>query len=157
MRKGDGSRMGRLIQKDDKGNWSLKNIPWGELFEGRRIEPKARQAIYGALCKLKDYEDTGLGPGKLQEMDEEYQELAREVAGLREKERWIPVEEKFPEDDNYILLSFENLPLPAIGRYETDQDGGAFYPEDSDKSCVSWGAIVNAWKPLPERYQGEEE
>lgn len=67
------------------------------------------------------------------------------------------MEEKLPEDDSYILLSFENLPLPSIGRYETDQDGGAFYPEDSDKSCVSWGAIVNAWKPLPERYQGEEE
>ena len=118
--------MGRLTQKDDKGNWSLKNIPWGELFEGRRIGQKARWAIYEALCKLKDYEDTGLEPGKLQEMDEEYQELAKEVARLREKERWNPVEEKFPEDDNYILLSFENLPLPSIGRYETDQDGGAF-------------------------------
>ena len=52
--------MGRLTQKDESGNWSLSNIPWGELFEGRRIGQKARQAIYGALCKLKDYEDTGL-------------------------------------------------------------------------------------------------
>ena len=103
--------MGRLTQKDESGNWSLSNIPWGELFEGRRIGQKARQAIYGALCKLKDYEDTGLEPGDLQEMDEEYQKLAKEVAELREKERWIPVEEKFPEDDNYILLSFENFSL----------------------------------------------
>ncbi len=149
--------MGRLTQKDESGNWSLRNIPWGELFEGRRIGQKARQAIYEALCKLKDYEDTGLEPGDLQEIDEEYQKLAKEVAGLREKERWIPVEEKFPEDDNYILLSFANLSLPGIGRYETDQDGGAFYLEDDDKSCISRGFIVNAWKPLPERYQGEEE
>lgn len=149
--------MRRLTQKDDKGNWSLRNITWGELFEGRRISRKARQAIYGALCKLKDYEDTGLEPGDLQEMDEEYQKLAREVAGLREKERWIPVEEKFPEDDNYILLSFENFLLPAIGRYETDRDGGAFYLGDDDASCISCGAVVNAWKPLPKRYQGEEE
>ena len=156
-RKGDGNRMGRLTQKDDAGYWTLKSIPWGMLREGRIITKEVGQAIYGALCKLKDYEDTGLEPGKLQEMDEEYQELAKEVARLREKERWNPVEEKFPEDDNYILLSFENLPLPSIGRYETDQDGGAFYLEDDDKSCISRGFIVNAWKPLPERYQGDEE
>ncbi len=149
--------MGRLTQKDDKGNWSLKNITWNELFEGRRIGQKARWAIYEALCKLKDYEDTGLTPEKLQEMDEEYQKLAKEVAELREKERWIPVEEKFPEDDNYILLSFANLSLPGIGRYEEDQNGGAFYAGYDEKSCISWGGIVNAWKALPERYQGEEE
>ena len=149
--------MGRLTQKDKSGNWSLSNIPGGELFEGRRIGQKARQAIYGALCKLKDYEDTGLEPGDLQEMDEEYQKLAKEVAELREKERWIPVEEKFPEDDNYILLSFENFSLPAIGRYETDRDGGAFYLGDDDASCISCGVVVNAWKPLPEQYQGEDE
>lgn len=149
--------MGRLTQKDDKGNWSLKNITWGELFEGRRISLKARQAIYGALCKLKEYEDTGLEPRNLQEMDEEYQKLAKEVAGLREKEQWIPVEERLPEDDNYILLSFANLSLPGIGKYETDQDGGAFYLGNDDASCISWGGVVNAWKPLPERYQGEEE
>lgn len=149
--------MGRLTQKDDKGDWSLRNITWGELFEGRRISLKARQAIYGALCKLKEYEDTGLEPRNLQEMDEEYQKLAKEVAGLREKEQWIPVEERLPEDDNYILLSFANLSLPGIGRYETDQDGGAFYLGNDDASCISWGGVVNAWKPLPERYQGEEE
>ena len=149
--------MGRLTQKDESGNWSLSNIPWGELFEGRRIGQKARQAISGALCKLKDYEDTGLEPGDLQEMDEEYQKLAKEVAELREKERWIPVEEKFPEDDNYILLSFENFSLPAIGRYETDRDGGAFYLGDDDASCISCSVVVNAWKPLPEQYQGEDE
>ena len=86
-RKGDGNRMGRLTQKDDAGYWTLKSIPWGMLREGRIITKEVGQAIYGALCKLKDYEDTGLEPGKLQEMDEEYQELAKEVARLREKER----------------------------------------------------------------------
>ena len=29
---------------------------------------------------------------------------------------WIPVEERLPEDDNYILLSFENFSLPLVGR-----------------------------------------
>lgn len=30
-------------------------------------------------------------------------------------DKWIPIEEKKPEDDDYILLSFENYSLPAIG------------------------------------------
>ena len=71
--------MGRLTQKDDKGNWSLKNIPWGELFEGRRIEPKARQAIYGALCKLKDYEDTGMSPYQMENWWYELEDMAGHV------------------------------------------------------------------------------
>ena len=28
---------------------------------------------------------------------------------------WIPVEERMPEDDHYILLSFTNFNLPMIG------------------------------------------
>ena len=130
-------------------------IPGGlrrAVIDAREVKKEA-MAIY---WRLKRYEDTGLEPENLQEIDEEYQELAREAARLREKERWIPVEEKLPEDDSYIMLSFKNFPVPSVGRYETDQDGGAFYLGDDDKSCISWGAIVNAWKPLPERYQEEE-
>lgn len=69
--------------------------------------------------------------------------------------RWIPVEEKLPPNDNYILLSFSNYYLPAIGRYEIGADGsGAFYEGDCDKSCVSCGFSVNAWQPLPGPYKG---
>ena len=31
---------------------------------------------------------------------------------------WIPVEERLPEDDNFVLMSFKNFTLPMIGRYE---------------------------------------
>ena len=47
---------------------------------------------------LKKYEDTGLTPN--------------EVEQLKGSQRWIPVEERLPEDDNYILLSFENFDIP---------------------------------------------
>ena len=75
------------------------------------------------------------------------------------KHRWIPVEERLPEDDIYILLSFSNFSLPLIGRYEADNDGGgAFYLGDNDEgdTCLSVDLYVNAWQPLPEPYRPEE-
>ena len=66
---------------------------------------------------------------------------------------WIPVSERYPESDSYILLSFENFSLPTVGRYEEDEEGGAFFVGDDDISCVSSGLYVNAWRPLPAIYK----
>ena len=71
---------------------------------------------------------------------------------------WIPVEERLPEDDSYILLSFDNFDIPMIGRYEADSDGGgAFYLSDNNEqdTCISENLFVNAWMPLPEPYQDD--
>lgn len=72
---------------------------------------------------------------------------------------WIPVEERLPENADYILLSFKNFSLPMVGRYETDGEGGAFYLGDCDEedTCVSQDLYVNAWMPLPEPYRPKEE
>lgn len=73
------------------------------------------------------------------------------------EQKWIPVAERLPDTDNYILVSFDNFRMADIGRYELDGEGnGAFYPGDDDKSYVSYGLFVNAWMPLPEPYRGEE-
>ena len=71
---------------------------------------------------------------------------------------WIPVEERLPEDGHYILLSFTNFNLPMVGRYETDQEGGAFYLGDccEEDTCISQDLLVNAWRPLPKPYRPEE-
>ena len=70
---------------------------------------------------------------------------------------WIPVEQRLPETDDYILLSFANVSLPQIGRYEeTDDGGGAFYIRDNGKSLISYGLFVDAWMPLPDPYRPEE-
>ena len=67
---------------------------------------------------------------------------------------WIPITERLPETDDYILISFDNSSLPDIGRYEVDEDGsGVFYPGDEDVSYASVGVIVNAWMPLPKPYR----
>ena len=102
--------------------------------------------------RLAAYEDTDLTP----------QEIYSLKAGTilkALKTEWIPVEERLPEDDNYILLSFENFSLPLVGRYEAGSDGGgAFYLGDCDEgdTCLSENLFVNAWMPLPEPYQKEE-
>ena len=83
------------------------------------------------------------------------------IDALQHTWRWIPIEERLPkvgEDgcSDYILLSFDNYGLPAIGRYEFDEEnGGAFYEGDEERSCSSYGLFVNAWMPLPERWKEE--
>ena len=69
---------------------------------------------------------------------------------------WIPVLEKLPETEDYVLMSFENFSIPAIGRYEVNDDGdGAWYLGDCDDgdTCCSAGLFVNAWMPLPNPYE----
>lgn len=59
--KGD-ERMKRLTEKDGQGNWCLKDVLWENLREGQVITKEVNESLYGALWKLKDYEDTGLSP-----------------------------------------------------------------------------------------------
>lgn len=70
---------------------------------------------------------------------------------------WIPVSERFPETDKYILLSFSKFSIPCVGRYNEDENGGAFYIGDEDETCVSQDLFVNAWQPLPAPYQPKGE
>lgn len=72
---------------------------------------------------------------------------------------WIPVSSgMFPEVhetdktavSDYILLHFANVPVAAIGRYEEDGEGDAFYLDDEEKPCTAIGLIVDAWMYIPE-------
>ena len=70
--------------------------------------------------------------------------------------KWIPISARLPEDESYILVSFENAPMPDIARYEENDEGGTFYPGDDEKPYLSYGIFVNAWMPLPEPYREEQ-
>lgn len=64
-----------------------------------------------------------------------------------------------PENDDFILLSFDNFSIPMIGRYEELEDGGgSFYLGDCDEddTCMANNLFVNAWMPLPEPYREEK-
>lgn len=67
--------------------------------------------------------------------------------------KWIPITERTPEDESYVLVSFENATMVDIARYEEDDEGGSFYPGDDDEAYSKCGIYVNAWMPLPEPYR----
>ena len=99
------------------------------------------------VARLAEYEDTGLAPV--------------EVLKLKQNTvQWIPMAKELPESADYVLMSFENFSLPAIGRYEVNDEGdGAWYLGDDNggDTCCSAGLFVNAWMPLPEAYKEELE
>lgn len=73
---------------------------------------------------------------------------------------WIPVTERVPENDDYVLMSFENFSLPLVGRYVDDEKlGGAWYLGDcfDEDTCLANDLFVNAWMPLPKPYREDEE
>lgn len=202
-----------LIEVNDNGKWRLKGVEWKQIAPGAVITKKIWEKLYGALWKLKDYEDTGLMPNEVTALNAETQKEARKMLervaklsdeieqlkhggdpgikffinkdgvadvyddtydivihceseedqkdakeALKEIRRWIPVTEKLPEPETYILVSFDNFTLPDIATYRVDDDGsGAFYPGDEDYTYLSVGFYVNAWMPLPEPYRSEVE
>ena len=81
--------MSRLIQSDDSGNWSLKGLPWRNIYVGKTVTEETQQKLYGALCKLKDYEDTGEEPWQIEECNELFDKIflrkCREVNRLRKE------------------------------------------------------------------------
>lgn len=69
---------------------------------------------------------------------------------------WNPLNEddlnSFPPAGEYVLLSFSNVPLPAIGVWIAGS-GGAFYDDEMKITFSSFDAFVNAWAPVPENYK----
>lgn len=73
--------------------------------------------------------------------------LTAENAALREKQRWIPVTERLPDDDATVL-TYKNGIL-EVQKYEKGRNGWI---------CNGWFwslANVTHWMPLPEVPEGE--
>ena len=156
--------MQRLTEKDELGNWCLKGVKWEQLRAGQVLSKNVAEKLYGALFKLMAYEDTGVHPDAVERLNDftqnEAVKLVQKLNAEEKKHSWIPAEERLPEEDEYVLMSFENFMLPIIGRYEKDNDGGgAWYAGDDDgcDTCISQNLFVNAWMPLPEPYRAEGE
>ena len=153
--------MKRLIEKDDLGNWCLKGGQVEKLRAGQVITKEVSKRLYVALCKLKGYEDTGCSPDDVERLNDftqnEAVKLVQKLNAEEKKHRWIPVEERLPELGEYVLISFSNFSVPAIGRYDEDEEGGAWFIGDETESLVSQDMFVNAWMSLPEPYRAEVE
>nr|DAY95926.1 MAG TPA: Protein of unknown function (DUF551) [Caudoviricetes sp.] len=83
----------------------------------------------------------------------ESEEEQEKALSMLKNIQWIPITEEAPEDESYILVSFENTTMVDIARYETDDEGGSFYPGDDEDPYSKYGIYVNAWMPLPELYR----
>lgn len=53
--------------------------------------------------------------------------------------------ERLPENDSYVLMSFENFSLPLVGRCD-EELGGAWYLGDciDEDTCLANDLFVNA-------------
>lgn len=72
----------RLTAVDAEKGRSLRGVPWSMLNE---LTEDTRQKVVRAIQKLSLYEDTGLTPYQLKQVDEEYRRLAKEASELRRK------------------------------------------------------------------------
>lgn len=93
--------------------------------------------------------------------EKEAEAKARQLRNQRKrlKSGWIPVTEGLPENDEYVLLSFENPSRSSVGRYVGDEKlGGAWYEGDcfGEDTCLANDLFVNAWMPLPKPYREDE-
>ena len=122
----------------------------------------------GEVCeKLASYEDTGLTPEQIREIDRLYSEKCMELAEERKKHEWIPCSERLPEDyDNrFYMCAVENHEEdpPMYCQYEEEYGFGywndIYNPEtlgfvDTEfrtNEELGYEKVV-AWMPLPEPY-----
>ena len=139
--------MKRLTARDEHGNaYYLKCFD--EPCNSGGCPPPPPPPPLEVYDKLAAYEDTGISPEQIREIDRLYSEKCRELAEEKKKHRWIPV--KNPPEEN--------------GGYICTLDGDLVGGEDSFVG-INWyengewddAEDVIAWMPLPGPYEGERD
>ena len=166
--------MKRLTETDKYGNWGLREIPWKNLYTGTPITWETYEALYGALCKLKDYEDSGLSPADVEELRRQ-----------QDSHHWIPVEERLPEEEILVWVTVKHsswisdygsdfIPKEewgyhpeSSGTYKGKYEEGIWWYEDEVNEWIRCDGEPNeardpgvvydtviAWQPILEPYKG---
>lgn len=68
------------------------------------------------------------------------------IEDVEKVDEWIPVSERLPKPDTYVLVTYKNFDDFAIGIDRYDQN-------IHDWFCFEEG--VMAWQPLPKVFEGE--
>ena len=149
--------MTRLTVKDAQGNWALKGVRWEDLREGKVITKEMWERLYGALWRLMEYEDTGLEPAEVVEVNSfdktNTSRLLGKLADEQEKNRWIPVRERLPEAGEHVIVSFKCTGFQPVIAHLSEESrwmmlqGAKGFNDVTNK--------VSAWRPLPEPYRPE--
>ena len=166
--------MKRLTETDKYGNWGLREIPWKNLYTGTPITWETYEALYGTLCKLKDYEDSGLSPADVEELRRQ-----------QDSHHWIPVEERLPEEEILVWVTVKHsswisdygsdfIPKEewgyhpeSSGTYKGKYEEGIWWYEDEVNEWIRCDGEPNeardpgvvydtviAWQPILEPYKG---
>ena len=141
----------------------LDNI-WGKRLKGRGYE-----IIINAINRLAAYEDTGLEPDEIPQLQEKYDTAIKALSGaILEKSKasqWVLLNEELPKiSGEYLVLTEDGDMLNA--NFDKDcGDNGEFgewqdrYDEHTlgflDSEWSSYGGITY-WMPLPQTPKGEK-
>lgn len=125
----------RLTEVKKNGEWALKGVKWKKLCTGKKITLKVREKLYGALCKLRDYENTGLSPEEVERVNDfsesQVARLMKELQNEREKYRWIPVTERLPEKDRWVQVSVRRHHwISDFDNNKISDEEKIYYPEE---------------------------
>ena len=139
--------MNRLTARDEHGNAYCPKC-FDEPYNGGGCTKDMCDFATEVCEKLAAYEDTGISPEQIREIDRLYSEKCRELAEEKKKHRWIPV--KNPPEEN--------------GGYICTMDGDLVGGEDSfvginwyENGEWEYAEYVIAWMPLPGPYEGERD
>lgn len=144
----------RLTEKDEQGNWCVKGLPWKNLYAGTPITKETQELLYGALRKLKDYEDTGLSPDEVETVNDftksQIAHLLKKYQEEKEKHEWIPCSERLPSTGRKVLLQTKGNQMVVAFLDKKNK----WYVDSGDYFCTDLCAEPIAWQPLPESYKG---
>ena len=148
--------MKRLTEKDKQGNWGLRGVAWRELQE--ELPRELLEKLYGALWKLMEYEETGMDPDEVEKLKEFEGSNTQKYLIELGKNRWIPVEERLPEELTPVLVTaYVPESKPGWDKRKTFYvvvDTDVYDPETS----TGWDCFrdkVIAWRPFPEPYRSK--
>ena len=106
------------------------------------------------ICEsLAAYEDTGITPEQIIEMDKLYTEKCEELA--RNTRTWNNLDKVWPEIDKDVLIQLEYGGM-AVGRLvEIGHEEYQWYVVINENEYIDIYETVVAWQQLPEEYRGE--
>lgn len=148
--------MGRLTEKDACGHWRLKGLPWKNLYEGTPITRETYEVLYGALCKLLAYEETGLTPEEIEMRTYCTMGTPCEFQSSKiRKDGWIPVEERLPEEKvNPVSQDFYEYQVTAqfgnvkdVRHYKYGNGHWWQGPGIVDKYVIAWRENPEPYRP----------
>lgn len=139
--------MNRLTEKINNWRWRLKGVDRKQITPGAEITDEVWRKLYGALCRLKDYEDTGLMPDEIERMKG------------KERQQWISVEERLPEENKSVLLYMKSRSSSGTCIQTGSIDKGFWFTQSYPglQGLANREFHVMAWMPLSEPYtEGKE-